>query len=166
MNGKRFRRNADLRERAVAFQQGEVGVDVMLRGHGVEDEMKTAGLFFHFVFVLGVDDFVRAQSQSVLHLVRRGGENHDVRAKRLRQFHAHVTETPQSHDADLLALGNFVMAQRRISRDAGAEQGSGRCEIQMLFGIRCSAKGFIHDEAGPNNHRTSGQPEMFVFGAL
>ena len=68
VDGKRFGRNTDLRERAVAFQQGEIGVDVVLRRHRVEDEMKTVGLLFHFVFIFGIDDFIRAEPQGILTL--------------------------------------------------------------------------------------------------
>ena len=52
VNRKRFRRNTDLRERAVAFQQRKVGIDVVLRRHGIEEEMKTVRLRRHLGGIL------------------------------------------------------------------------------------------------------------------
>ena len=145
MNGQRLGRNANLRERAVASQQDEVGVDVVLRGHGIKYEMETVKLFLHLVFVFGIDDFIRAEPQGVFDLVRRGGEDDDVRAKSFRQFYAHVAKAAESHDADFLAFGNFVVAQWRISGDAGAKQRGGGGGIQMLRDAQ--HKRFIHDDA-------------------
>jgi len=39
LNGERFSGHAHLREGAVAFQEKEAGVDVVLGGDGVEDEL-------------------------------------------------------------------------------------------------------------------------------
>ena len=145
LDGKRFGGHADLREGAVAFQQQEVGVDVVLRGHGVENEMETVEMFLHLVFVFGIDDFIRAEPQGIFDFVRRGGEDHHVRAESLRQFHAHVTQSAESHHADFLAFADFVVAQRRISGDASAKQRGGGGEIQILRDVQ--HKGFIHDDA-------------------
>jgi hypothetical protein len=75
VNGEWFGWNANLRERAVAFQQGEASVDVVLRGHGVEDEMKTVRLFLHRFFIAGDVDISVADAAVKdlnLHVVRSG----------------------------------------------------------------------------------------------
>ena len=51
-------------------------------------------------------------------------------AERLGELHAHVAEAAQADDADLLAVADFPMPQRRVGGDAGAEQRRGRGEVQ------------------------------------
>ena len=53
--------------------------------------------------------------------VGASGENNDIRAERRREFHAHVAEPAQAHDADLLSRSNFGSAQRSIRRNPGTE---------------------------------------------
>ena len=96
---------ADQREVAVAAEQVEVGVDVVLGGDGVEDEVEAAGVLLHLVGVAGDDDLVRAEAQRVLLLAGRGGEDDDVGAERAGELHAHVAQPAEADDADLLALG-------------------------------------------------------------
>ena len=86
-------------------EQVDVGVDVVLGGDGVEDEVEAAGVLRHLVGVLGDDDLVGAEAQRVVLLAGRGGEDDDVRAERVRELDAHVAESAEADDADLLALG-------------------------------------------------------------
>ena len=96
-------------------------------------------MFLHLVLVFGMTTSSAPRRKASLHFVRRGGEDHDVRAEGVREFHAHVAETAESHDADLLAFAHLVMTQRRIGRDAGAEQGSRGGQIQMLRHVQREA---------------------------
>ena len=97
-------------EGAVAFQENEIRVDVVLRGHCVEYEMKTFEMLLHLFGIIGIDDLIRAEPGSILNFSRRVGEDHDMRAHCLGEFHAHVTKSAESHNADFLALGNLVMS--------------------------------------------------------
>src|SRR5437667_7682660 len=88
-------------------------------------------MLFHLVRIAGDNDFVGAEAQCVLLLVRRGGENNDVGSKRVSKFYRHVTEPAETNDADFLALANAPVAHRRVRRDSSAKQrrGSGGIEI-------------------------------------
>ncbi len=88
------------------------------------------GVLLHLGLVLRDHDLVGAEAQAVLDLARRGGEEHDVGAERLRELHAHVPEPAQTHDSDLLAGTHLPVAKGRIGRDAGAEQGRGRGRVE------------------------------------
>ena len=121
-------RRADQRHRAVALQQLEVRVQVVICGDRVEDEVEAADVLRHLGLVLGDDDFIRAKTASIGRLARRGGEEHGVCAERMGKLHGHVAQPTETDDADLLPLADLPMAQRGIGRDAGTEQrrGAGR----------------------------------------
>ena len=74
----------------------------------------------------------RAEAQRIVLLAGRGGEDDRVRAQRMRKFDAHVAESAETDNADLLALGHAPVAHRRVGGDAGAEQrrGSGKVQIR------------------------------------
>ena len=65
-DGQRLFRRADQGDVAVAAQQVDVGVDVVLGGDGVEDEVEAAGVLGHLVGVAGEDDLIRAEAQRVV----------------------------------------------------------------------------------------------------
>src|SRR5436309_13108505 len=87
---------------------------------------------FHLVRVPGDNDFVGAEAQCVLLLVRRGGENNDVGSKRVSKFYRHVAEPTETNHADFLAFADAPVAHRRVRRDSSAKQrrGSGGFEIR------------------------------------
>ena len=62
-------------------------------------------------------------------LALRGGEGDGVRAHRVGELDAHMAEPANADDADLLARAGLPVAQRRIKRDAGAEQRRDRGEL-------------------------------------
>ncbi len=107
--------------------------------------MKTVRVLLHFVRIFGNDDFVRAESQGVLGLTRRSREQHDVSAKSIREFHAHVPKPAEADDTDFLPLADFPMAQWGISGDASAKERGCRSQVQILRHMQ--RKGFIHDHA-------------------
>ena len=98
--------------RAVAAKEPEVGVVVVLRRHGIEDEVETTGVFLEDGGIVRGEEIVRAQSQRVFALARRVAENGDVRAHCFRELHAHVAETAQAHDPDFVARLHAKVAQR------------------------------------------------------
>ena len=127
------------------FQQVRVGVDVVRGGDGIENEVEAVGVCRHLLGILGDDDFVRAEALRVRHLARRGGEEHDVRAEGLGELHAHVAETAEADDADLLAGADLPVAQRRIRGDARAQQRRGGGEIEV--GRHAQHEILRHDDA-------------------
>jgi hypothetical protein len=70
-NGQRFVRCADEGERAVDLEEVEVGVDVVIGGDGVEDEVEAAGVLLHLVRVAGDDDLVGSEAQGIVFFARR-----------------------------------------------------------------------------------------------
>src|ERR1044072_8013965 len=76
-------------------EEVEIGVDVVLGGDGVEDEVEAAGVFLHLVGVAGDDDVVGSESKRVFFLVGRGGEDDDVGSERAGELHAHVAQPAQ-----------------------------------------------------------------------
>ena len=112
-------------------EQIDVGVDVVVGGDGVEDEVEAAGVLFHFVGVFGDDHFVGAEAQGVVLLAGRGGEDHGVRSEGVGELNAHVAEAAEADDADLLAFGDAPVAHGRIGGDSGAEQRRGAGEVEI-----------------------------------
>src|SRR5215212_4315628 len=54
---------------AVAIEQAEICVDIVIGGDGVEDEIEAAGVLLHFVSVAGYHDFVGAEAKRVFLLI-------------------------------------------------------------------------------------------------
>ena len=54
-------------------------------------------------------------------LVGRRREDYDMRSQRMREFHAHMAQPAQAHDADLLAIAHAPVPHRRVRSDSGAE---------------------------------------------
>ena len=69
-DGQRLLRRADEGDVAVAAEQVDVGVDVVIGGDGVEDEVEAAGVLLHLVGVAGDDDFVGTEAERVFLLAR------------------------------------------------------------------------------------------------
>ena len=90
--------------RAVAAEQLEIRVEVVIGGDGVEDEVEAAGMLPHFVGIARDDDFFGAEAQRVLPLAGRRGEDDNVRAERMSKLHAHVAKSAETDDADLCPL--------------------------------------------------------------
>ena len=138
--------HADEAERAVELQERHVGVEVVLGRHAVQDEVEGATMLGHRSGVGGDDDLMRAETEAVGDLGGRGREEHDVGAEGPGELHAHVAETAEADDADLLAGADFPVAERRIGRDARAEQGGGGGEVQALRDAE--GEGLVDDDGG------------------
>ena len=139
--GKRLLGRADQGEVAVAAEELDVGVDVVVGGDGVEDEVEAAGVLRHLVGVAGDDDLVGAEAEGVVFLAGRSGEDHGVRSERVRELDAHVAESAETDDADLLALGHAPVAHGRVGGDSGAEQGRGSGEVEVRRDVEHEAFG-------------------------
>ena len=146
MDRQRLLRYADEAERAVELEEGHVGVEVMLGRDAVQDEVEGATMLGHRGGVGGNDDLMGAEAEAVGDLGRGGGEEHDVRAEGPGELHAHVTEAAEADHADLLARADLPMAERRIGRDARAEQGSRGGEVQALRDAE--GEGLVDDDMG------------------
>ena len=123
---------ADHGKGAVLLQEGEVWLEGVRGRSRVEDEVEGAGVSLHRVFVRGEDDLIGAEFESVILLLERGGELDGWAPKECANLSAHVAESAEADDADLLAGAGIPMAQRRIGGDAGAEQGRDGGEIEIL----------------------------------
>ena len=102
--GHRFVRCADERERAIGDEEIEVGVDVVIGGDGVEDEVKAANVLLHLVRVASEDDFIGTEAQRVVFFAGGGGEHDGVGTEGMCEFHAHVPEATETDHADFFAL--------------------------------------------------------------
>ena len=76
--------HADEDHRAVALQQRRVGVEVVRRGHRVEDQVEADRVLQHRVGILRDDALVGAEALRVVRLAGRGGEQDRVRAEGVR----------------------------------------------------------------------------------
>ena len=106
---------------AVELEQRQVGVEVVLSGNAVEDEVERARVLRHRCGVGRDHDLVRAQAQAIGDLGRRSREEHDVGTESTGELNAHVAEAAESNDADLLSRADLPMTQWGEGRDAGAE---------------------------------------------
>ena len=113
---------ADEAERAVALQQLQIAVDVVIGRDAVEDEMELADPGLHRLGITGHHHLMGAEPLGVGALALRGGEEDDMGAEGPGELDAHMAEAAEADDADGLAGADLPMAQRRIGRDAGAEQ--------------------------------------------
>ena len=66
-------------------------------------------------------------------------------AERVGELDAHVAQPAEADDADLLALADAPVAQRRIGRDAGAEQRRGSGEVEI--GGNAQNESLVDDDA-------------------
>lgn len=55
-----------------------------------------------------------------------------MRSQGVGQLYTHVSESAQANHADSLSFADVPMAQWRVGRDAGAEQGCDRRQVEVL----------------------------------
>ena len=68
-----------------------------------------------------------------------------MRAERVGELHAHVAQSAEADDADLLALGDAPVAHRRVGGDPGAEQRRGSGEVEV--GGNAQDEALVDDDA-------------------
>ncbi len=145
--GSGFVRCADQGEVAVAAEELEVRVEVVLGGDGVEDEIEAAGVLPHLVGVAGDDDLVGSEPERVVLLLGRGREHDHVSAERPAELHTHVAEAAEADHADILALRDPLPAHRRVGRDPGAEERRRSREVEVRWDAQDEAL-VDHDALG------------------
>jgi len=69
-DGERLLRRTDQRDVAVAAEELNVGVDVVIGGNRIEDEVEAAGVLLHFIDVARDDDFIGPKAARVFLLAR------------------------------------------------------------------------------------------------
>ena len=131
--GVRRFRHADQRHRAVALEQAEELVEIMGGGDRVQDEVEAVGMLGHLVGVLGHDQLLGTEPPGVVALVRRSGEDIDLRPHRRGDLYAHMAEPAEPDDADLLAGADLPVLERRVGGDPGAQQRRDRGKILFVM---------------------------------
>src|SRR5262249_43133593 len=109
----------------------DIGVDIVIGGNGVDDEIKTPRVFLHFFGVAGNNGFVGAEAERVLFLMRRGSEDNDVGSERVSKFYSHVAKTAQTNHADFLAFADAPVAHRRVRCDSSAKKRRSSSEFEI-----------------------------------
>jgi hypothetical protein len=94
---------ADERQVAVALEQVEVGVDVVIGGHQSRMKSNVPACAAICAASLETTTSCAPSLRASSALPGRRREQHDVRAEGLGKLHAHVAEAAQADDADLLA---------------------------------------------------------------
>src|SRR5205823_11684735 len=138
-----------------------VRADVVIGGHGVEDEIEAAGVLLHLISIAGENDLVGAQTQRVFFFARRGSEDDNVRSERVSKFYRHVPESAKTDHANFLALRDAPVMHRRVGRDPGTEQRRSSGEVEV--GWDAQNEMFVDNDAArvPTVGETS---EVFVRG--
>ena len=75
---------------------------------------------------------VGAEPQPVILLAEALREHRHVRAHRLGDLHCQVPEPAETDHGDMLARPRLPVAQRRVGRDPGAQQGCGLLELDRV----------------------------------
>jgi hypothetical protein len=75
----------------VAFEQVDVGVDIVIRGNRVQDHVETARVSLDGLRVVGHHYFIGTEAQRIFFLFGRSGELHHVRTHGMRKFQTHMT---------------------------------------------------------------------------
>ena len=83
---------------------------------------KVESLLLHFCRVGRNHDFVDPKTLGVGDSFLASGEQNYVRSEGFGKFHAHVPEAAEAHNSDFLSLADIPVPQRRVGRNAGAEQ--------------------------------------------
>src|SRR6267154_2904963 len=118
---ERFLRRADKGHGAVTPEQAEVGVHVVSGGHRVQDEIEAASVLVYLVRISRNDHFIRAEAERVGGFVCGSGEKNNVGAESMSEFDAHVSQSAEADNTNLLSFANFPVTQRRVGGDACAE---------------------------------------------
>ena len=115
-----MRRQGDV---AVAEEQLDIGVDVVIGGNSVEDEVEATSVLLHLVGVAENDDFVSPKSERVFLLVG-SGEDNNVGSERMSKLHTHVAQSAESDHPNLVALGDAPVAHGRVGGDPAHRSGA------------------------------------------
>ena len=90
------------------------------------------------------DEMIRPESQRVVTLAGRVGEDRRLGSERVRELDAHVPEPSETDDPDALPRRRSPVAQRRVEGDSGAEQRRHAGEVEAVGHVH--RVGLVHDE--------------------
>jgi hypothetical protein len=144
-DGKRLRRRPDEGEVAVAAEQVDVSVYVVIGGDGVEYEVEAPGVLLHLVGIAGNDGFVGAEAERAFLLVWRSGEDDYMGSERLSKLHTHVAQAAEADYANFHAFGDAPAPHGRVGGDASALERCGPGGIEV--GRDAQDKVFFDDNA-------------------
>jgi hypothetical protein len=88
----RLGRRADHCHGAVALERRDEGIEIVLGGDRVDDEIERARLRRHRIGIARDDDMMGAELLGVRDLARRGGEDRDLGPERRRELDRYVAE--------------------------------------------------------------------------
>ena len=131
----------------VTPQEIDVGIDVVVSGDRVEDEVESAGVLLQLIRIARDDDIVRSEAACIFLLVERSREDYNVGSERMSNFHAHVAQSAETDHANFLSLGDAPVAHRRVGCDSGAKQRSGSGGVQVC-GDAQDEPLVVHDAVG------------------
>ena len=130
--------------RAVALEQPEILIEVVLRAHRVEDEVEAAPGLAESLRVARDDEVVRPEREGVLALARRVRQHGHARPERGGVLHPEVPQTAEADDRDLLPLARAEVPERRVRRDPRAQERRGAREVHPLRDA--DDVGLVHDD--------------------
>ena len=96
-------REAELHDDPLGCEEGEVGVDVVVGGHGVEDEVQAAARRRHALLAGAHHEVVRPDLHGSGLLAGRGGDGRHLVAHRLGQLDPELAQASDTHDTNPLA---------------------------------------------------------------
>ena len=138
---------ADQHQGAVQRQGGQVRVQIVGIGHGVDDEIEAALHGGHGRRVGGQDHLVGAQAPGVLLLAGGAGQQGDIGAQGLGQLQGHVAEAAQADHRHMAARARVPVRQGRPGGDPGAQQRRGTLQVQAVRDVQ-DERGGHHDLFG------------------
>ena len=148
---------------SVTTKHIDVGVDVVMSGDGIQDEVERSGLRPHLFGVAGNDHLVGPQTERILFLAWRGGKDHDVGAEGAGKLDPHVTQSPEADYPHFFPLEIAPPVNGRVGRNPGAEE---RCDSgRIKVGGDIQDEAFIHDNAF-GIAAVGNPPQMFIRGVV
>src|SRR6266702_14441 len=132
VNRERLLRNSHGAKGSIPLQQGKIRIDIVLRRDAIQDAVERAGMLARPAIFLRKDHLISPEFLRVLNLRSRGRELNRVRSKGMRELQPHMSEPTQSDDPNLLARPGLPVLQRRVSRNARAEQWRSSRQVQIL----------------------------------
>ena len=122
LDGQRFGRGSNAHEGAVQAKQPQVRVHVDDRADRVDDQVEAIAQLGERRGIARGEVVVGAKPEAVFLLAQRLREHGHVGTHRVRDLDGHVAEPAHSDDGDLRAGAGVPVRERRVCRDAGAQQ--------------------------------------------
>ncbi len=128
----RIARHAEQAHCTITLEQLQIVIQIMRRGHRIQNEIHTAGVLLHFLVILRHHHFIGTQTPGIFGLARRSCKQHDMRTKSMRQLNGHMSKPAEADNADPVTRTDAPEIQRRIRGNTGAEQRRGSSRIELV----------------------------------